>query len=210
MRAILLNKGDRYGKLKIIRPFRVGKIKKWACRCKCGKITYQKAGDLVSGTVVSCGCKRTEVLLSINTTHGLSKIPEHKVWENMIVRCTNRNTPYWKHYGGRGIKVCERWLSSFPHFLEDVGRRPSSLHELDRYPNNDGNYEPGNCRWATRRQQLNNRRGTVRLTIKGETKTITEWSEISGINLKTIVCRLKVGRSAEDAVFTPVHRKIHN
>lgn len=83
--------------------------------------------------------------------------PEYHAWKGMIKRCTNKKNRGWPNYGGRGITVCERWRESYLTFLADVGRRPSSKHSLDRIAN-DGNYEPGNVRWATRKQQINNRR----------------------------------------------------
>lgn len=171
--------------------------RKWEAACRCGGVIWRPAYMFASGEVRSCGCLGRESRIK----HGGNGTPEYKAWENMISRCENRNTPYYKHYGGRGIKVCPRWRGSFAAFLEDMGPRPSPRHELDRFPDNDGDYEPGNCRWATRRQQLNNIRNNVRITVGGVTKTVNEWSEISGIHPATIKSRLEVGRSPEQAVF---------
>lgn len=137
-------------------------------------------------------------------THGLSKLPEYKVWENMLTRCRNKKTPYYKHYGGRGIRVCRRWQKSFLSFLEDMGRKPESDSELDRIDNN-GNYCQRNCRWTSRKEQLNNRRGNRLVSIDGETKTVQQWSDISGVHAKTISCRLQQGVSPKDAVFGTLH-----
>jgi len=131
---------------------------------------------------------------------GHNKLPERRAWLDMIRRCTNPKTVNYGDYGGRGIAVCPQWVKSFEKFLVDVGRRPSKKHSLDRYPNNDGNYEPGNVRWATSRQQLLNRRNNRILEVDGQSKTITEWAESSGLSPMTIHQRIKVGWPMKDAV----------
>lgn len=120
------------------------------------------ARDLASGNTKSCGCLRRETTSLVGLakkTHGMRDTPEYGVWANMKDRCYNPSSEDYKNYGGRGIKVCERWLNSFENFYEDMGEKPWSklLYSLDRI-NNDGNYEPSNCRWATVKQQVNNRR----------------------------------------------------
>ena len=125
-----------------------GKHVHWLCICVCGTLCVIKAGDLRSGNSQSCGCRRTKHGHSTPTT------PTYRTWLHMLDRCRNPNTRKWKHYGGRGISVCERWRK-FENFLADMGRRPLGK-TIDRFPNKDGNYEPGNCRWATKREQLDN------------------------------------------------------
>lgn len=93
----------------------------------------------------------------IKERHGLRYTPEYRAWADMKDRCTNLNNKYYANYGGRGIKVCKEWQDSFTVFYKDVGNRPSSIHSLDRI-NNDGNYEPSNCKWSTKREQVLNRR----------------------------------------------------
>ena len=118
----------------------------------------------------------------------------------MIQRCCNPSNNAYHYYGGRGITVCEQWRDSFETFLADVGLRPSNQHSLDRYPNNDGNYEPGNVRWATRMEQAINKRSNRWITAHGKTMTVSEWSRELGILDKTIYYRLSAGWSAEAAI----------
>jgi hypothetical protein len=124
--------------------------------------------------------------------HGLSNTPEHGIWKDMIKRCTNSNCKSYKNYGGRGIRVCDRWLHSFVAFYEDMGKRPSSKYTLDRTDNN-GNYEPSNCRWVVGIVQHNNKRTNVWLTANGITMTVTQWARYTGLPYSTIKGRLKLG-----------------
>lgn len=114
----------------------------------------------------------------------------HYAWTNMIQRCTNPKRPDYSFYGGRGIEVCARWRESFAAFLEDVGPRPSSGHSLDRYPDQNGNYEPGNCRWATKHEQMQNTRGTQLIAFNGETMGVNAWAKKIGINKESLRYRL--------------------
>lgn len=134
---------------------------KWNCACECGGQPAIKRSNLVTGNSTSCGCKRRETTSRLLTTHGKRHVVEYKTWLRMKQRCLNPNNPDFTYYGGRGITVCDRWKHSFEHFLSDVGGRPSPLHSIDRVDNN-GNYEPGNCRWATHTQQMNNTRRNLK------------------------------------------------
>lgn len=125
---------------------------------------------------------------------------------NMIARCTNRKNPRYKDYGGRGIKICKRWSESFAAFVKDVGHRPSSKHSLDRFPDNDGDYKPGNVRWATSAEQATSRRqrsDTRFLTFDGRKRTVAEWAAIVGLKQNTIKTRLRLGWSVRDALTRP-------
>lgn len=133
-----------------------------------------------------------------------------KTWRSMLHRCYNKNNKNYHNYGGRGIKVCDRWrcvMEGFANFALDMGDRPSPKHSLDRYPNNDGDYEPGNCRWATAKEQGSNKRGNHRITAFGETKTVEEFARQYGTNSGTVVTRLKMGWTPEDALTKPAAKK---
>jgi len=123
------------------------------------------------------------------TRHGGTKWPEYAVWNTMNARCTNPKNENYPRYGGRGIRVVPEWADSFARFIADVGRRPSDAHSIDRI-NNDGNYEPGNVRWATSTEQARNRSDSALITFQGETKTLTEWAAASGLSISVIWMRL--------------------
>lgn len=126
--------------------------------------------------------------------------PTWRSWKSMKTRCLNPNETGFERYGGRNIRVCQRWLDSFENFLADMGERPSLFHSLDRI-DNDGHYEPGNVRWATRTEQNRNKKTNVLLEIEGVTRTLSEWAEISGTHYETIRSRLTRGWGAKEAIF---------
>jgi hypothetical protein len=148
--------GQRFSRVTVVRlmPERKNRGALWLCECTCGAQIIVAGNSLQTGNTSSCGCLKREII----TTHGLSGHELFHTWQMMIERCENPNVENFHLYGGRGIKVCERWRHSFPNFLADMGERPSPNHSVDRYPNLDGNYEKDNCRWATQRQQTLNRR----------------------------------------------------
>jgi hypothetical protein len=159
--------GRRFGRWTVIsRAGTVCKQARWNCLCDCGSTSVVYGGNLRNGASTSCGCYFSEALIARQTIHGKSGTPTFNSWASMWDRCTNENANQFKDYGGRGIKVCERW-KSFVNFLADMGEKPDAL-TLDRYPNNNGNYEPGNCRWATRSQQNRNRRDNAISEIDAE------------------------------------------
>lgn len=151
--------GLQFGHLKVVAPdFKMGVCgTRWLVRCRCGKEKSIRSGNLLSGEVKSCGCYKDEIFALRSRTHGKSRTVEYVTWQGMIKRCGNKRDPGYKWYGARGISVCARWRNSFENFLKDMGARPSPNLSIDRI-NNDGNYEPGNCRWATSQQQHQNKR----------------------------------------------------
>lgn len=139
-------------------------------------------------------------------THGMTKTPTYQSWQAMLKRCTNPNHIFYKYYGGIGIKVCERWRK-FENFLADMGERPAD-RSLDRI-NNDGNYEPGNCRWATRKEQGRNTRANKFITFRGETLCLEEWALRTGLGKYVLSHRLSTGKwSIEKALTTPLMKKL--
>lgn len=146
------------------------------------------------------------------TKHGnctrVKKSPEYQSWASMLGRCFNPNRSHFHRYGGRGITVCERWRNSFQTFLEDMGPRPTPKHTLDRFPNNSGNYEPGNVRWATRKEQSRNRGNNTLITADGLSLCVTEWAERLGASTTAIYHRINNLKWDESrAVLTPVRRR---
>lgn len=130
--------------------------------------------------------------------HRMSKTPTYKSWLKMRERCTNPKAGQWKWYGGRGVNVCDRWLNSFEAFLEDMGPRPSRAHTIDRFPNTDGNYEPGNCRWAVHQEQVNNQRKTIWIELNGARVTLRQACRDAGIPFLRAYHRYRAGRDVAD------------
>ena len=157
--------GRRFGRLVVVqRHASTGKNSRWECRCDCGNPTVVFGANLRRGMTSSCGCLEREARATgPNRTHGACGTPTYGVWAGMLSRCNQPKNSAWKYYGGRGIKVCERWSGpmGFANFLADVGERPSSNLSIDRFPDNNGNYEPGNVRWATTQQQAMNKRHSM-------------------------------------------------
>lgn len=168
----------------------------WECRCDCGNTLSVQGRNLRNTHTRSCGCLQREGSSRANTKHGRSGDSIYKIWKGINDRCLNPMRKEFPHYGGRGITVCDRWHRdtprAFENFLEDMGERPSKRHTVDR-TDNDGPYSPENCRWATRRDQGNNRRTNVPFTHEGLTQTVTEWARELGINSSTVFNRIHRG-----------------
>jgi hypothetical protein len=152
----------------------------------------------------SCGCYQRTVWKSDGVTHGMTKTREFRIWHGMKQRCHNPKHPNYSYYGGRGITVCDEWRESFIKFFEHVGAAPSKDHTIDRINNNEG-YYPGNCRWATMKQQSNNLNKNRILAYNGESLTVAEWADKMGCDRSVIAKRLdRAGWSVERALSTPV------
>ena len=151
--------GRKCGYITVLRFSRYDSYRKarWVCRCICGSEFEAIGSGLRNGNTKSCGCRKSDMCREANLTHGMSNTREYETWLNMISRCEDSKRPDWNLYGGRGITICSRWRSSFEAFFSDMGPRPKGK-SLDRYPNVNGNYEPGNCRWATTKEQRSNQR----------------------------------------------------
>jgi hypothetical protein len=163
---------EKFGRLTPIALFEqtgdYPKRKRLLFLCDCGTVMTAERSDVFSGGTKSCGCLRREVA-SRSQRHGATHVgrqwPEYGVYRAMLTRCYRPSCDHYEYYGGRGITVCERWRDGFSNFIADMGRRPTSQHSIDRI-DNDGNYEPGNCRWATGKEQANNTRRSIRVSVE--------------------------------------------
>jgi hypothetical protein len=204
MSAPLQLTGIRFGKLIVEQEAsrRNGKTY-WFCRCDCGKTIEVHGVNLKRGNTKSCGCGT----FRFPTKHGLHRSVEYQAWADMLTRCRNPQTRQWYLYGGRGIKVCERWVGEdgFENFYSDMSPRPVGL-SIDRI-DNEGDYEPGNCRWATKLEQANNTRFVHRLTYLGETLSVSEWARRTGLGVPTIFSRIRLGWPTDKVLTIPKHRK---
>lgn len=199
MAKIINLTGSVFGRLTAleISGRRCGQLK-WKCICECGSTTEVFGAALRSGHTRSCGCLNDEILANRARTHGKSRSgefqKEYTAWCSMKTRCKSSR----KDYGGRGIRVCDRWKNSFEDFLSDVGPAPSAEHSIDRFPNNDGNYEPGNVRWAKVLEQNNNTRKNVFLEYGGERLSVSRWAAKLGIGRSTLHARIERGLPVEE------------
>lgn len=184
---------------------------KWLCKCECGNFKIIIGRNLLAGTTKSCGCYAKKVSSELKTTHGCSennKTPEYVTWLGIKARCYNVNSGSYPHYGGRGITVCDEWKNSFQQFLKDMGKRPTPKHSIDRYPNNEtGNYEPSNCRWATREEQDRNRRSNKWFEFDGENLILTDWARKLECDHSALSYMIKIKGSFELACIHYMNKK---
>ena len=206
---------ETFGRLTTIGPRFIAsnatghKVTRQVCLCKCGNITVVRRGKLTGRHTQSCGCLVVDSGAA-NATHGHTrqgkKRPEYAVWHSMKARCTNPNCSDYSDYGGRGIKVCMNWSArnGYAAFISDMGLRPSVSHMLER-KDNDKDYCPGNCRWATPQEQARNKRSTLIVTAFGQSKPLVTWAEERGMNYYTLWSRIvRNAWDAEKALSTPV------
>lgn len=202
-------KGHRFGRLCVLElaedDTRAGRW--WRCLCDCGTRLNVLTTYLRTGDTKSCGCLKVDRSRERATKHGMKYTPEYWCWQRILLRCYVPTTSNYHHYGGRGIKMCDRWRygENGKHgaecFLEDMGPKPSRKHSIDREDVN-GDYEPDNCRWATQIQQCNNKRDNVLVTYGGETLTLSQWSRKVGIGVSTLSYRMRHGWTPEAALLT--------
>jgi hypothetical protein len=192
--------GKRFARLFVLRKNEtlVGNCVAWVCMCDCGTEKVARGTHLLTGAVKSCGCLRRSSGADRTRTHGMSKTKIYRIWVGMHRRCFKSSDEAFKNYGARGIKVCAHWLR-FENFLTDMGERPRGM-SLDRI-DNDGSYEPGNCRWATPAQQGNNTRKVRIITFGGESMTISEWAQKLGLKRTCLTTRLRIMTVARALTF---------
>lgn len=204
--------GNKFGRLTVIDNSEL----KHLCRCECGTIKAIDMYSLLKGDTMSCGCFHKEMSRDMLTTHGLSKTRLHSVWAGMVARCHSENHSSYKHYGGRGIQVCEEWRKDFKAFYDwaysvgykeeftETGRTKWVIDRID----NDGNYCPENCRWITNAQNVDNTRRTRRYEYNGEKLTLREISNKTGLSRALLDNRInRLGWDIEKATSTPVKEK---
>lgn len=201
--------GRKFGRLTVeaYHSYGAGRMLKYTCQCECGGEAVCYGNNLRNGNSQSCGCLCIERTIAANTTHGMRHEKVWQAWMGMKNRCYVKTHGGYKNYGGRGIIVCDRWRHSFENFYTDMGDQPSPVSTLDRI-DNDGDYEPSNCRWASYSQQNRNRRNNRLVEIDGETHCIAEWVEILGIKDHLVKTRMRRGWSAEKALTTPRRKKV--
>lgn len=196
--------GERFGRLVVSDVRRDGG---GSCvveaTCDCGGRWRGDISRLRSGSTKSCGCLSPEITTARNRTHGMSKTPEYRTWKSMKKRCYNEASPDYRLYGGRGVKVCGAWLNDFMQFYTDMGPMPSRKHSIDRI-DSSGDYELGNCRWATPLQQARNTSRNVRHEYRGESKTMKEWCDELGLSYYVVKSRIADGWTVAAAFETEV------
>lgn len=201
--------GSRFGLWTVADKWR-GEGRRYYVRvvCECGAERVQRADTITSGRSRSCGCARGKHITErgATTKHNGKRLysKEYTTWKGIRGRCNTPTNPKYPRYGGRGVKVCARW-DSFEAFLEDMGPRPEGM-TIGRI-DNDGDYAPENCRWETPRQQSNNTRRNIRLSINGQTKTLAQWARAAGLKVGTLQRRYHAGWSAED-IINPVEEAL--
>lgn len=198
--------GKRFGRLTVVRyDGKRGKQCYWLCKCDCGNTTTVQTNRLKSGKTRSCKCIQRETRVQMNLRHGMSKSGEYGSWVSIRARCCNKNSRVYHRYGGRGIRVCKRWMNSFDNFLADMGKKPTAEHTIERR-NGKGHYCPSNCYWATRVEQANNKSNNHLILAFGKTMTLSQWSREYGVSTYTIRNRIQAGWGNDRAVSEPTHK----
>lgn len=181
---------------------------RWLCKCECGNEISTRGSNLKNGRTKSCGCYKAELnkMSPKHITHRLRNTRLYNIWRDMKLRCYNPNNGNYYRYGARGINICDDWLKDFKVFYDWAMSNGYRDHLTIERKDTNGNYCPENCKWADQKEQQNNRCNNKIITDKSETHTLSEWSEITGINRGTIYSRLNRGWSVERALYTPVKK----
>lgn len=219
--------GERYGRLIVLSLYKKTDKHTWfKCICDCGNTSIVIQNNIRKGTTQSCGCLQSERASIANWKHGENGSSEYNTWSSIKDRCYNKNNDRYADWGGRGIRVCERWLDEndgFKNFLFDMGRKPSPSHSIDRFPNNEGDYEPTNCRWATVPQQNRNKRSNIWIEYDGKKMILADWATYFGVTYSTLKEHLskkdisdvvkfyknkKTGRKLSDSDVVEIRRRV--
>ena len=201
--------GKKFGKLEVIGVHDTGSRKTYyVCQCDCGNVKVVRADALISGATKSCGCIKKEqdkINLTANHKHKMSGTRIYETWQDMKRRCYNKQNARYDRYGGRGITVCDEWLNNFQSFYDwAISNGYSDDLTIDRI-DNDGNYEPSNCRWSTAKEQCNNRGSNINITIGNATKSLMCWCEIFNVDYKKVYARYKRnGYEGIDRLFNDI------
>ena len=203
-------RGKKFGRLVVLEDSRKRKSRRvlWNCICDCGNKVRISSKCLRNGHSQSCGCLKLEILIKRTTKHGHGRARKqtatYRSWLGMKTRCLNPKVECYKHYGGRGITICERWMK-FENFLEDMGEKPKDL-TIERLNNKDG-YSPENCIWATMEIQTRNKRNNRFITFNGESHILPDWAKITGLKRETISRRIARGWTIEKALTMKLRAK---
>ena len=201
--------GKRFGRLEVIGFHDTGSRKTYyVCQCDCGNVKVIRADALVGGMTKSCGCLKKEqdkINLTANHSHKMSGTRLYEIWQGMKSRCYKKHDARYGRYGGRGIIVCEEWKNDFKAFYDwAISNGYSNKLTIDRIDNN-GNYEPKNCRWATMKEQCNNRNSNINITIGNTTKNLMQWCETFNVDYKTVYARYqRNGFESIDRLFNDI------
>lgn len=199
--------GKRFGRLVVLEKSDRNNLQEvqWLCQCDCGVVKAIVGARLRQGRTTSCGCLHRESVQALRASHRKSHTRTFRIWSQMKTRCSNPKNIRWHCYGGRGIKVCDRWMNSFESFLEDMGECPDG-YSIERIDVN-GNYEPSNCKWIPLSRQAANTRQNVFLTYEGKTQTIADWAREKGFPYGVLRHRIAKGWSVEEALTKPFERQ---
>lgn len=196
--------GKKIGRLYVKSfAYKIKRTYYYNCVCDCGNECVKSSQYLLDTKRCphkSCGCWHRELNIASSSKHGMTKTDTYKTWCELKQRCCNPKNNAYEYYGGRGIKICDRWFHSFENFLKDMGERPSKEYSIDRIDVN-GDYEPSNCRWATDKEQCNNRRSNIVIQYKGRTQNLMQWCNELHLNYFNVnSMRIRGKRSFEEIV----------